>query len=158
MCTVAFYMKKRHWRCAHLFSLLFVFVHRLGVPQCVPGLSRSDSVCCVAGGSLWRLRLVSTQAGEFTNTPRLSSCCCLAPTPLSMLSESQLKIKNTGNFSSQSVTRRGLFLIWIQKRAASNSGHDSLIPFSLISPNKSGVQHESVFLRRETAAAHMWRT
>lgn len=41
-------------------------LRRLGVPQCVPALPRSDSVCCLAGGSLWRLWMVSTQAGEFT--------------------------------------------------------------------------------------------
>lgn len=44
------------------FSVLCVC--RLSVPQRVPGLSRCDSVCCLAGGSLWRLWLVSTQAGE----------------------------------------------------------------------------------------------
>lgn len=43
-------------------------VYRLSVPQCVPGLPRSDSVCSLAGSSLWRLWLVSTQAGEFTHT------------------------------------------------------------------------------------------
>lgn len=112
-------MKKRHLRCTHLFcSLLFVFVRRLGVPQCVPGLSRSDSVYCVAGGSLWRLRLVSTQAGEFTDTPRLSSCRCQSPTPLGRPLKSELKIQNTGKFSSQTLSRRGVFLICIQKRAA----------------------------------------
>lgn len=50
----------------------FVFVRRLGVPQRVPGLSGSDGVRCLAGGSLWRLWLVSTQAGESTNTQRIS--------------------------------------------------------------------------------------
>lgn len=86
--------------CVLLF--LFVFVHRLGVPQCVPALSGSDSVCCVAGGSLWRLWLVSTQAGESTNTPPLSSCCqCL---PFNVLSEAELRITNTGKFSCQTAS------------------------------------------------------
>lgn len=48
------------------FHLLYVGVHRLSVPQCVPGVPRSDSVCSLAGGSLWRLWLVSKETGEFT--------------------------------------------------------------------------------------------
>lgn len=57
---------------AHL-SWFVVFVRRLGVPQRVPGLSGSDGVRCLAGGSLWRLRLVSTQAGESTNAQRITN-------------------------------------------------------------------------------------
>ena len=51
-------------KCYSLLSVC-VCVPRLSNPQRVPGVSSSDSVCCLAGGSVWRLWLVSTQAGEF---------------------------------------------------------------------------------------------
>lgn len=69
---LAFYSQRMHRR-SSVVGFFCVFVRRLGVPQRVPGLSGSDGVRRLAGGSLWRLWLVSTQAGESTNAQRISN-------------------------------------------------------------------------------------
>lgn len=82
-----YFMQRGIMHC--FFFCLPLCVCRLGVPQCFPGLPCGDSVCSLAGGSLWRLWMVSTQAGEFVHATHkniqpwrtdplwLVSICCL---------------------------------------------------------------------------------